>query len=104
MWLNVVLATHNGFRRQGFARRLKLAVMQEAPASRVIAITSVVSWKNVAMRRLNRELGGTDVEIITDVEPDPENCRCILPISLKSSACPRLSARYPKMSLIHANQ
>ncbi len=80
VWLNIVLATHVDYWRRGYGRRLKGIVMQEAREAGVVAITSVVDRRNSAMRALNRQLGGVEEAIITDVEPDPDFCRCILPI------------------------
>ena len=80
VWLNIVLATHVDCWRHGYGRRLKGIVMQEAREAGVVAVTSVVDWRNSAMRALNRQLGGVEEPIITDVEPDPDFCRCILPI------------------------
>jgi GNAT superfamily N-acetyltransferase len=81
VWLSVVLAVHIDYRRRGFARRLKLALVERAQQENIVAITSIVSWGNVPMLKLNEELGASRDEIITDVEPDPDFCRCLLPIS-----------------------
>jgi GNAT superfamily N-acetyltransferase len=91
VWLNVVLATHVDFWHQGFGRHLKETVIQEARKRGVVAITSVVSWENTAMGSLNQKLGGVETEIITDVEPDPDLCRCILPIGLPDQGFSRPS-------------
>jgi GNAT superfamily N-acetyltransferase len=81
VWLNVVLAVHADYRRRGLARRLKLALVEEARHAGIVAITSIVAWTNIAMLNLNEKLGASRDYIITDVEPDPAFCRCLIKLS-----------------------
>jgi GNAT superfamily N-acetyltransferase len=80
VWRNVLLATRNGYRRNGFARRLKRALIDSANNKGIRAISSIVSWQNHGMRLLNQEFGGWEEPIVTDMDPDPDYCRCIVRI------------------------
>ncbi len=80
VWLNVVLAVHIDYRRRGLARRLKLALIEQARQAGIVAIISIVAWTNTPMLNLNENLGASRDYIITDVEPDPAFCRCLIHI------------------------
>jgi ribosomal protein S18 acetylase RimI-like enzyme len=74
------LAVHCDYRRRGLARRLKHALIEQARQAGIVAITSIVAWANTPMLNLNEELGASRDYIITDVEPDPAFCRCLIQV------------------------
>lgn len=53
-----MLAVAIGHQRRGYARALKLAVMERGRSEGCIAVISAVHEDNDAMNRLNRSLGG----------------------------------------------
>ena len=59
VWLNVVLAVHIDYRRRGLARRLKLALIEQARQAGIVAIISIVAWTNTPMLNLNENLGAS---------------------------------------------
>jgi hypothetical protein len=79
VWRSEVVAVQNGFKKQGHAAEMKRRMLTEARAAGVIAITSVVHYKNVAMRSLNERLGGTTRAAVKNAfEYDQDYGWCII--------------------------
>jgi len=80
LWRNVVLAVRYEHRRQGYGRQLKRKLIELARDSEVLAITSVVAWDNKPMLELNRQLGGSIVQMPAEQGVDREFALCIVPV------------------------
>lgn len=86
VWTCVTLAVDVAYRRQHRAQRLKELLLEEAAASGVKFITSLVHWDNAAIFALNRQLNGSILKVPGLYGPDREFGRCIVPIPAIGSA------------------
>lgn len=86
IWRSEVIAVQNGFKKRGYARLVKQQMLVEARRGGVVAITSVVHYKNAAMRGLNEKLGGTTRPAMRSAfRRDEEFGWCIIPVRAGST-------------------
>jgi GNAT superfamily N-acetyltransferase len=71
-----LLAVENGYRRNGFGRRLKEEVLGLARRAGAVAVASIVHWDNDPMIELNAALGAN----VERIDGDPDHCLCVIPV------------------------
>ena len=73
---SLILAVQTGYRRRGYARRLKQIELDEARKAACTAVISRVHWDNGPMMKLNKALGAN----VERINGNRDYAYCIIPL------------------------